>query len=206
MVRFLPMLFVLLVSLGTVAQAAEFCPVFEESFDKELKPDWSWLRESAGKWRIVDGGLEILMEPEHGNAAKNVLWRKAPDRSAGVWAIEVTITSKSEPTQQYEQTGIYWMQNDKLVFKFVKERIDGKLYVFPGKKPMEAQTVQLRLIVDGEKVTAQYRPDAKGEFLTAFEGQLPKAGNDQVGVQCWHGPTDAEHWIRFDDFRVMGKK
>ena len=206
MVRFLPMLFVLLVSLGTAAQAAEFSPVFEESFDKELKPDWSWLRESAGKWKIVDGGLEILMEPEHGNAAKNVLWRKAPDRSTGVWAIEVTITSKSEPTQQYEQTGIYWMQNDKLVFKFVKERIDGKLYVFPGKKPMEAQTVQLRLIVDGEKVTAQYRPDAKGEFLTAFEGKLPKPGNDQVGVQCWHGPTDAEHWIRFDDFRVMGKK
>ena len=131
---------------------------------------------------------------------------RRPDRSTGVWAIEVTITSKSEPTQQYEQTGIYWMQNDKLVFKFVKERIDGKLYVFPGKKPMEAQTVQLRLIVDGEKVTAQYRPDAKGEFLTAFEGKLPKPGNDQVGVQCWHGPTDAEHWIRFDDFRVMGKK
>ena len=186
-------------------QAAEFTPDFEEPFDKELKPGWSWLRETPGKWKIVDSGLEILMEPEHGNAAKNVLWRKAPDRSAGVWAIEVTITSKSEPTNQYEQTGIYWMQDDKLVFKFVKERIDGKLYVFPGKKPMDAKTVQLRLIVEGEKVTAQYRPDAKGDFITAFEGKLPKQGNDQVGVQCWHGPTDAEHWIRFDDFRVLKK-
>ena len=61
-------------------------------------------------------------------------------------------------------------------------RIDGKVYVFPGKKPMDAKTVQLRLVVDGDKVVAQYRPDAQGEFLTAFEGPLPKPDGDQVGV------------------------
>lgn len=193
----------LLLPLSAVMQAAEFVPVFEEPFEKELKPGWSWLRESPEKWKIADGGLEILMEPEHADNAKNVLWRKAPDRADGVWAVEVTITSKSEPTNQYEQTGIYWMQNGKLVFKFVKERIDGKVYVFPGKKPMDAKTVQLRLVVDGDKVVAQYRPDAQGEFLTAFEGPLPKPDGDQVGVQCWHGPTDTEHWIRFDDFKVL---
>ena len=160
MIRTLFLLLILLIPMVSLVQAAEFTPIFEESFDKELMPGWSWLRESPGKWKLVDGGLEILMEPEHGNAAKNVLWRKAPDRSAGVWAIEVTITSKSQPTNQYEQTGIYWLQNDKLVFKFVKERIDGKVYVFPGKKPLNAKTVQLRLIVEGDKVTAQYRPNA----------------------------------------------
>ncbi len=197
---------ILLLPSSAVMSADEFVPVFEEPFDGELKPGWSWLRESPEKWRIVDGGLEILMEPEHGNDARNVLWRKAPDRRCGIWAIEVTLTSKSDPTQQYEQTGIYWMQDGRLVFKFVKERIDGELYVFPGKKPMEAKTVQLRLVVDGEKVTAQYRPDGKGEFLTAFEGPLPPANTDQVGIQCWHGPKDAEHWIRFDDFRILKKK
>jgi hypothetical protein len=50
---------------------------------------------------------------------------------------------------------------------------------------------------------AQYRPDAKGEFQTAAEGRLPGAGKDQLSIQCYNGPSDAEHWIRFDDFRVL---
>ncbi len=45
--------------------------------------------------------------------------------------------------------------------------------------------------------------DAKGEFLTAATGELPAAGADEVSLQCYHGPPDAEHWIRFDDFRIL---
>ncbi len=66
-----------------------------------------------------------------------------------------------------------------------------------------SKTVQLRLIVTADKWTAQFRPDGKGEFQTAGTGRLPAPNNDQVSIQCYNGPPDAEHWIRFDDFRII---
>ena len=91
----------------------------------------------------------------------------------------------------------------KPVFKLVHEHIDGKDWIIPGRKPAPSKTVQLRLVVDGVKWTAQYREDAKGKFLTAGHGKLPEPGDDQVSIQCYNGPKDAEHWIRFDDFRIV---
>jgi regulation of enolase protein 1 (concanavalin A-like superfamily) len=117
----------------------------------------------------------------------------------------VTLTSVQPPSEQYEQAGLGWYLDGKLAFKFVKERIDGKVYVFPGKKEMDAATVQLRLVVRAGKVTAQYRPDAKGDFQTAFAADAPQSGKAraQIGLMCFHGPKDSEHWIRFDDFRIV---
>ena len=43
---------------------------------------------------------------------------------------------------------------------------------------------------------------AKGEFLTAGKGRLPAQGKDHVSIQCYNGPPDAVHWIRFDDFSI----
>ncbi|MEA1949866.1 MAG: hypothetical protein U9N87_00660, partial [Planctomycetota bacterium] len=58
------------------------------------------------------------------------------------------------------------------------------------------------LVVSGDKYIAQFRPDGKGAFLTAASGRLPAVNDDKVSIQCYHGPTDVEHWIRFDDFRI----
>jgi len=90
----------------------------------------------------------------------------------------------------------------KPVFKLVKELVDGKLIIIPGRKPMSSETVQLRLIVTSGDFIAQFRPNAEGEFQTATTGTLPAPANDQVSIQCYNGPANAEHWIRFDDFRV----
>ena len=57
--------------------------------------------------------------------------------------------------------------------------------------------------VTAERWTAQYRPNGEGDFLTAAEGTLPPPADDQVSIQCYNGPPDAEHWIRFDDFRIL---
>jgi len=67
---------------------------------------------------------------------------------------------------------------------------------------MDAKTVQLRLVVEKSGWTARYRPDAKGNFLTAGKGRLPTGGKHQISIQCYHGPPNAEHWIRFDDFKI----
>ena len=184
------------------ASAAEKV-LFEDHFDGKVADGWTWLRENPGAWRIKDGALEIRVEPGRANDVKNALVREAPDRQNGKFAIEVTVSNTVLPTQQYEQAGITWYNNSQPVFKLVKELIDGGLYIIPAKKPMDSQTVQLRLVVTADSWAAQYRPEGKGDFLTAETGKLPAAQNDQVSIQCYNGPPDAEHWIRFDDFRIL---
>ena len=176
--------------------------LFEDRFDGKLDEGWSWLRENSSAWRLRRGALEIQVEPGAAHNVKNALVRKAPDRSGGKFAIDVTVTNATKPTQQYEQAGITWYNDGKPVFKLVKELVDGKLIIIPGRKPMTSKTVQLRLIVTGGDFIAQFRPNAEGEFQTATTGKLPAPNNDQVSIQCYNGPANAEHWIRFDDFRI----
>ena len=194
---------VALLMVAAWAVAEEPRVLFEDRFEKKLGDGWSWLRENPDTWRIQEDALEIRVEPGNAETVKNALRRAAPDRAKGKFAVEVTITFTGDPTQQYEQAGITWYQEDKPVFKLVHERIDGELWIIPGRKPAPEKTVQLRLIVDGRKWTAQFRPDAKGEFQTAAEGELPPPGKDIISLQCYQGPSDSAHWIRFDDFRIV---
>jgi hypothetical protein len=176
--------------------------IFEDGFDGKPDADWSWLRENPSAWRIREGALEVRNEPGAANNVKNALLLKAPDRSSGKFAIDVTVTNHTVPTQQYEQAGITWYNNGKPVFKLVKELVDGQLMIIPGRKLMSSEMVQLRLIVMSDSFVAQYRPNCEGEFQTAETGKLPAPNNDQVSIQCYHGPANAEHWIRFDSFRI----
>lgn len=194
---------VVLLILAGATVAGEPKVLFEDSFDKKLSDGWTWLRENKDTWRIKDGALEIQVEPGVAHNVKNALLREAPDRSKKKFAVEVTITFTSDPTQQYEQAGITWYHEKKPVFKLVHERIDGDQWIIPGRKPAPKKTVQLRLIVDGRKWIAQFREDLKGKFQTVAEGELPPPGNDMISLQCYNGPADGEHWIRFDDFRIV---
>jgi len=196
----------------TVAAAILFCVtiyaaqervLFEDRFEGKLGNGWTWLRENPKTWRTADGALEIRVEPGNAGSVKNALLRKPPDRTKGKIAIEVTVTFTTPPTVQYEQAGITWYRDGKPVFKFVHEQIDGKTYIIPGKKPAPEKTVQLRLVVTKDRFTAQFRPDAKGDFQTAAEGALAPGGDEQVSIQCYNGPEADEHWIRFDDFRII---
>lgn len=176
---------------------------FKEKFDGALDGGWTWLRENPQSWRLRQGALEIRVEPGLAHNVKNALVRKAPDRSRGKYAIDVTVTNKAKPVQQYEQAGITWYNNGKPVFKLVKELVDGELMIIPGRKPVSNKTVQLRLIVTKGNFIAQFRPNAEGKFQTAAAGTLPAPGDDQVSIQCYNGPANAKHWIRFDDFRIL---
>jgi len=177
--------------------------VFEDPLKGKLADGWSWLRENPKTWRIGEAGLEIRAEPGDANSVRNALLRPCPDRSKGKYAIELTVSNATVPTNQYEQAGITLYSNDRPVFKFVKELVDGKLMMIPGRKLMDAQSVQLRLVILADSFIAMYRPDGKGQFLEAERGKLAAPGKDQVSIQCYHGPPGAEHWIRFSDFRII---
>jgi len=176
--------------------------IFEDNFNGKLGDGWSWLRENPGHWHIKDDGLEIHVEPGVADTVKNALLRPAPNRNEGNYAIEVTVTNNTYPTQQYEQAGITWYVNGKPVFKEVKELIDGALYIIPGKQSMSSKSVRLRLIVTADSWEAQYCPQGEAKFQTSAIGQLPQSDNDQVSIQCYNGPMDSEHWIRFENFCI----
>ena len=186
------------------AYAAEPKVIFEDAFTDRLDNGWTILREDRSAWRINDGALEIRVQPGDANAVRNALLRPAPDRSEGKLAIEVTVSNPTHPTNQWEQAGLTWYHDDKPALKLVKELVDGKILIVPGHIPFDGNAVQLRWLIDDDTWTAQYRADAKGEFKTAATGKLPPAAkSDRISIQCYHGPPDAEHWIRFDDFRIL---
>ncbi|NUQ62153.1 MAG: hypothetical protein HUU20_06680 [Pirellulales bacterium] len=204
-----------LAAIFSTARAADPDPLFVDSFDGKLGDGWSWLREDAGAWRIKDGALEIRVQPGVASNVKNALVRSAPDRSQGKLAFEITVTNLAPPTQQYEQAGITWYHNGQPLAKLVKEYIDGKTWIvlggptdpdgkrgLAGKTPVDAPTVRLRLTVTADRYQAEFQP-GEGKFQPAGSGPLPPPRDDQVSVQCYNGPPDAEHWFRWDDFRIV---
>jgi hypothetical protein len=184
-------------------RAADPEVVFEDPLKGKLGAGWDWLRENPKTWRHTDKGLEVHVEPGKADSVKNALVRKAPDRSVGKYAIEVTIEFTSPPSQQYEQAGLTWYQGEKPVFKQVHEFIDGHTYIIPGKKPTDTRLMQLRLIVSKDEYVAQFRPGAKGDFQTAATGKLPPGKDEKISIQCYNGAADKEHWMRFSDFKVL---
>ena len=198
-----PLLLAALLMVNVPLLAAEPRLVFEEPFDGKLSEGWNWLRENPETWRIADGALEICVEPGVAHNVKNALVRQAPDRRQGKFAIEVTVTFTTPPTRQYEQGGLTWYNNGRPVFKLVHEQIDGKTWIIPGRIPAPNKTVQFRLIVTADRFTAQFREEGKDDFQTATSGALAAPGEDRISIQCYNGPPDAKHWIRFDDFRIL---
>ncbi|NMC20943.1 MAG: DUF1349 domain-containing protein [Thermogutta sp.] len=178
--------------------------VFADDFrGPELEKGWRRLREHEGYWRLREGGLEIRAEPGLAETVRNALVRPLPGRERSKLIVEVAVSNLVPPTEQYEQGGITLYNDGKPVFKLVKERIDGGLYIIPGRVPLEGNRVTLRLVLTADRFTAQFRPEGEKEFRTAAEGPLPAPKSDEISIQCYHGPTDAEHWIRFEGFRIL---
>ncbi len=198
---------VLVVSVVLLAhccvRAADAEVLFEDPLKGKLGSGWQWLRENPKTWRHSEKGLEIRVEPGVAANVKNALVRKAPDRSTGKYAIEVTVEFTAPPAQQYEQAGLTWYQGEKPVFKLVHEFIDGQTYIIPGKKATDNRRMQLRLVVTRDEYVAQYRPDARGEFQTAATGKLAAGTDEKISIQCYNGAPDKEHWMRFSDFKVL---
>lgn len=170
-----------------------------------------WLRENTEYWRIQDNGLEIRVVPGDENTVKNALLRPAPDRNDGTFAIEITVSNYTHPVQPYEQAGIIWYNDGNPIVKLVKELIDppnaphekgGNIFIFPGDISIQQEKVRLRLVISEYLWEAQFHLEDSTEFQTAATGKMPIPNNDHVSIQCYNGPQNAEHWIRFENFQI----
>ena len=190
---------------------------FDDPFDKRLAAGWSWVREDKDHWRVADGTLEVRLTPgnlwEKENTARNLLLRDAPV-GGKPFAAEVTVSHT--PAVFGEQAGLLWYRDDDNYIKLVKEFYDGRTWaVFAAERggkaeyheaDCRAQWVTLRLTVDGDKVSGEFRPVGGtgwkqiGDF--DFPARDKAGGRARIGLTAHHGPADAERWAHFREFKV----
>lgn len=192
------------------ASATEPQLVFADSLKGKLGEGWTWLREDSNAWRNTPQGLEIRVQPGDKDTVKNALMRAAPDRARGKYALEVTVEYLSRPTVRFEQGGLTWYRDNKPVGKLVHEFIDGKAYAVAnlppnklGKELAENPLIRLRFIVTKDRYYTQFCPGAAGEFHQLADGNLPAGADEKISIQCYNGPANAEHWMRFSDFKIL---
>jgi regulation of enolase protein 1 (concanavalin A-like superfamily) len=191
--------------------------LFQDNFKPKLGEGWTWVREHREAWRASERGLEVRIEPGNmwgkANDAKNVLVRPAPDAAQG--EIEITVTVENRPTAQYEQVDLVWYYDDGHMVKFGQELVDGKLSIVMGREendrtrtvkivPLDAFSVQLRLLVKGNSIRGQFRAAGSDNWQAVGECDLPapQDAKPKISLQFYQGPSDAEHWARVTDFRV----
>lgn len=191
--------------------------LFEEPFDGNLKSGWTWAREEPAAWKVKNGELVLTVQPGYlnpwgnHNEAHNVLLRDPPDKLGTAWSVALMLDS--EPRTQYEHAGvvIYW-DDDNYVSLF-RESLDGKpkLQMVEVKKDQPAfavvdkdiRPVWLRLAVDGETITGQYRASEKDEWQTV--GTKTRVSPDvfRYGLIAGGAPKDAGREAAFSHFRIV---
>ena len=189
--------------------------LFEETFSGKLKEGWSWLRENRAGWRVGTNVLEIRIEPGNmwgpANDARNVLVRDLPDARP----LELSVTVSNTPTSQYEQVDLVCYYDDSHMVKIGFELVDEKRSIVMGREekdrtrtitiiPFEPTKVDLRLQIDGGNIRGSFRAADTMEWREAGACDLPAQGAPKLAIQCYQGPTDAEHWARIANLKVRG--
>jgi regulation of enolase protein 1 (concanavalin A-like superfamily) len=188
--------------------------LFQESFDGGLKEGWTWLRENKSEWRVKNGALEIRVAPGNmwgpANDATNVLVRALPTARP----LEISLTVSNNPTGQYEQTDLVWYYDDSHMVKIGFEMVDGKRSIVMGREekdrtrtmaiiPIEALTIDLRLIGDANSIRGSFRAHGQSEWRVAGSCDLPMQGPAKLSIQCYQGLPELEHWARISNVRVV---
>ena len=198
-------------------EAGETKLPFRDRFRPRPDASWRWIREDRKSWRVGEGGLEVRIQPGNNwgppNDAKNVLVRPAPEPKQQ--SIEITASITNKPTGQWEQVDLCWYYDDSNMVKLGQEMVDGQLSIVMGREqadrartvkivPIEAENVDLRLVVSGDKIRGKFRT-SKGDWQDVGECELPKppqGAKPHVSLQFYNGLPDVEHWARVSEVTV----
>lgn len=197
----------LVIALGMLFVFSAMLPaqetIFDDRFDGNLKPGWNWIRGNIANCKFSAEGLNIRTEPFMDREAPNVLCRRAEFIKRGTVRLECLVRHCQPTDAQYQQGGIAWLQNGQIVFKLVHEQVDDRMFIFPGKIPCEAESVLLRLTINGDRLVAEYSTTDAGGFRRIYEGNINISENDDVALFCCNGPENKEHWTNFRFFRIL---
>jgi hypothetical protein len=210
--------FALLFLLTALARAAETAEEFCADFTKPLDASWKWVREDPSAWRLTNRALEIRLLSGNmwgpANDAKNVLTRPAPDPAISN-GLEIIATVTNRPTEQYEQVDLVWYYADSHMVKIGLELVDGKLSIVMGREeadrtrtlsinPIDAHTVDLRLVVATNQVAGYFRPHGSAVWQNAGRCSLPilAGAPPKISLQCYQGPSKTERWARITELCI----
>jgi hypothetical protein len=197
--------------------------LFEDSFKTGLSMQWEPVGLDKKDYRVKDGGLE--MRVQKGPLGKDTPLLKVilPFDARDTVIASVTVTPLNDFTAEKEFAGLCLMTDASPEFAAKKERVGGKLvfspghYLFKGKQGEEGDLSKyevqytdatkeagpLRIIVRQRYGHFQVGPSTTGEFKTFFESALrPTADKRGFALAAAGAPANAEHWVRFTDFRV----
>jgi regulation of enolase protein 1 (concanavalin A-like superfamily) len=187
--------------------------VFRDDFSPGLAGGWAWVREDPASWEVSGGGLRIRTQPGtlwgERNDARNVLVRPAPGRE--IFATEALVTKL--PTENGEQAGLIWYQDDGNYIKLVKELVNDKLVIVMAREeedqpgvvgtvPFEPEAATLRLTLEEGKVMGHYRASDQDDWQ--FVGECDPTALEGLKVGLFtHGGTRGEGWAQFEAYQVL---
>ncbi|SDZ24525.1 Glucose/arabinose dehydrogenase, beta-propeller fold [Micromonospora pattaloongensis] len=178
---------------------------------------WNVLREDPAHYRVSGGALQVDALPGdmYGGTtdAKNILLQKAP---AGPWQAVTKVTIDHSKT--YEQAGILVHGDDRNFVKFAFIEVPNGVRNFEfihqqdgspidggavDRSPNLAfdfpNTVWMRVVSDGQTVTAAYSTDGEQWTTVGRPRSLAAVPNPSVGLAAFNGTGNP---VTFDFFRV----
>jgi hypothetical protein len=222
--RLIPLTFAAIQLIAATQMSLAQEVLFEDDFNGALSPKWSAVGLKKDDYRIKNGGLEMRVQP--GNAAKDtpMLVVLLPFETTDSVTASVGLTLIDRFTEPSESAGIFLTDEDSREFGAEKRNLNGHLVFSPGevefigKEGTEGDPQQyalkfwpanddfgpLRIIVRGNYGYFQVGPSTDGKYLNFFHSAIrPKEPKRGFCLSASGGPSDKDHWVRFDDFRVV---
>lgn len=214
-----------LLLLLTAAAASAEDVLFEDDFDSGLSPEWQVIGFTKDDYRLRDGGLEVRLPRSRVGVKRPMVKVVLPFTSDDTITASVEITLLDRFTHDGEFAGMYLTDEDGPEFAARKMRVDGRLVFSPGDvdfrgkpgeegNPNKYATTYLaatpddgpiRILVDRGYAFFQVGPNAKdgSRYLNFFYSAI-QANRKERGfcLTADGAPDGAEHWVRFDNFRV----
>lgn len=186
---------------------------FTESFSEGvLQTGWSWVRERSEYWRVENGSLQICVRPGtiwgEKNNAQNVLIRPLEEEAS----IQVRVSC--DLSIAYEQAGLLYYVNDDNYIKLVKERVGEELAVVFGreenaqsnvknKAAIRSHTVELQMLLSDNTITAQYREELDGRWVTLGQSKAFQGEEIYAGLFSHGGTAEQDNWVCYSGFNIL---
>jgi hypothetical protein len=215
-----------LIGAVTANQAVAEEVLFEDSFDKGLSDKWKIVGFEKSDYRLRDGGLEVRVQPTPEPGKAPMIQIVLPFTTDDMVSASVKVTLLDKFTEEAEFAGMYLTDESGIEFAAKKQIVNRQMMFAPGRykfigkegeqgNPDKFDVIYtvalpeagpLRILVHGGYGYFQVGPaDAdRDKYLNFFHSALRK--DSKVRGFClttWGAPKDKEHWVRFDDFKVV---
>jgi hypothetical protein len=197
--------------------------LFEDNFERGLSAKWSVVGLKKSDYRAGDGCLEMRVQSGAWTNKTPHIRVVLPFTTAETVTVSVKVTPMNKFTNEGEFAGVGLLDETGTEFTVKKQLVGDKLvyapgnYIFEGKDGEEGdpgkyeikytevsdEAGPLRIISDRGYGYFQVGPSPKDEYLNFFHSALRKEAKERGFCLIAVGaPKDAEHWVRFEAFRV----